>query len=107
MKTYAETENELTFNWNEFLDKKEHTQEEMDNAITLSGRWTTCACGNQCSVIPRSYDGEPKDEILSKLGYEFFTCIESEDFERAKRVLRLIDNRSAYLIHKINSKHEN
>lgn len=101
MKTYSESKGEEPFNWNEFLNKENITEEEWDNAESLADSWVTCACGNQCDVIPRDYFGEPKDWELFKLGNNFAKAIESKNINSAKEILKDIEERSAYLINEI------
>ncbi len=74
MKSFAQSKGKEPFNWIEFLsrgDMEDYTFKELDNAMKLSGDWVTCACGNQCDILPR-VDGVPEDEILRKLGYDFY-----------------------------------
>lgn len=101
MKTYSEREGEEPFNWNEFLNKKNISKEEWDNAESLADSWVTCACGNQCDVIPRDCFGGPKDRELFRLGYNFYKVIGSKDINSAKEILKAIEERSAYLINEI------
>jgi hypothetical protein len=103
LKTYAEVSNEAPFDWNEFLsrDKSQITFDEWRNAAFLSNNWVTCACGNQCSVIPRDFMGTPDDHQLATLGVEFTYAIEAKDKEEAKRILVEIEKRSAFLIEEL------
>ena len=103
--TYTETKNEKPFDWNKFLNKKEITQEEWENASELSSKWVTCACGNQCDLIPRytskhTFDaaGRPIDRVLSELGYEFYELIEMQNIKSSKLILAKIEQRSAYIL---------
>lgn len=110
MKTYAEQQNEKPFDWNAFLNKEDYTREELQEASFLSSQWVTCACGNQCHIIPRDIKGEPEDEILLWAGIEFHDEIENmrsyrdvkHKFyvgkERAKKLLIEIEQRSDVLI---------
>lgn len=63
------------FDWYSFLQKEEYTINELYNAKRLAGDWVTCACGNQCAIIPRSGQGVPEDDELTSLGQEFYNCI--------------------------------
>lgn len=78
--TYAASQRRKPFDWNAFLAPDTvYNPRQLNAACKRSGEWVTCACGVQCSVIPRyvSSDlwghssGEPKDEALSTLGYRF------------------------------------
>ncbi|WP_396190254.1 hypothetical protein [Flavobacterium sp.] len=69
--------------------------------IELSSSWVTCACGNQCSVIPRYKKGEPRDTHLSQQGYNFFLAIQTQDWAWAKACLYLIEVRAIELIKEV------
>ena len=110
MKTFAQTKGQA-FNWNKFLAKRpsNYTQRQRNDAETKAGEWVTCACGNQCSIIPRDdSDGEPQDPVLYKLGMEFSTDVsnandnldvgDSDTYKHARRTLAKIEKRSAFLI---------
>lgn len=100
MKTYAEKKGEKPFNWNEALNKKDIDWEELNDKAQ---DWTTCACGNQCAVLPRGLNGEPEDEILAELGDQqgFAGAIENKNAKLALHYLKLIEIHSAYLINEI------
>lgn len=111
-KTYAETRRQKPFDWNKFLDlRRVHTDEEWGLAKTRAGHWTTCACGNQCSTIPREgptrtangVSGAPKDARLRTLGYHFYEEISGRDVLSAKATLMRIEARAAILIEEINA----
>lgn len=116
MKTYMEEQKGESFDWNKFLKnairrKTRIEQDVLDEVIARSQNWVTCACGNQCSVIPRFKDDDwededsPVDDELRELGVEFFECIEREAWVSAKNVLKEIEARSAFLIHEIANKY--
>ena len=63
--------------------------------------WVTCACGNQCSIIPRDENGGPLDPTLKQLGYEFNHLIKGKAWVEAKKVLERIEIRSAQLLEEI------
>lgn len=100
-KTYAESNGIPAFDWNDALD---HPGEFID--LHLKSRdWVTCACGNQCAIIPRHKEamgfqqrGEPKDDSLSDLGCEFHECVLESDYTKAKMILGQIEAHSAILI---------
>ena len=81
MISQAEKKGKTVFDWNAFFAKTNFTIDEIANASSLAGDWITCACGQQCSVIPRGGpDGsdsssEPMDPELSELGMKFYKSI--------------------------------
>lgn len=102
--TYAQTRHVPLFDWNDFLQRantNQITQKESENAEEEAASWVTCACGNQCAIIPRFSDGEPKDKPLRQLGYQFFYAIEEEKWGAARETLREIEIRAAELIREI------
>lgn len=99
--TYTEEKGKKPFDWNVFLDKEYITDEEWEEASILANNWITCACGNQCVIIKRDFDGAPIDVILEELGVNFATFIEYQDVVGAKMTLNEIENRSAELIKEI------
>lgn len=87
MPTYLETSLEenpdfgrlsLGMTWLEFLTlpKKAYNSELLNKAVNASASWVTCACGNQCDIIPRDDDGSPLDDELYHLGCNFAHLIE-------------------------------
>lgn len=110
--TYAEVSSVPTFDWNLFLARARANQvtwEEHLAATFRAGSWTTCACGNMCSIIPRyekdmrvginwKVPGEPIDERLSTLGMRFYRAIEAGNWSLASITLTNIEVRSAQLI---------
>lgn len=103
MQTYAEMNGENTFNWNEFLNrpKKEIFGYEWDDASSLASSWVTCACGNQCDILPRNREGAPTDGILSHLGIKFMVKIDNRQRKKALEVLQKIEERSTLLIREL------
>jgi len=100
-KTYAESERMPPFDWNEFLNSKRISQSDWQYAKDLAEDWVTCACGNQCEIIPRYDNGEPKDNILYELGIIFSKRIKDKNKSLAKKCLAEIEERSAILIQEI------
>jgi hypothetical protein len=101
MKTYAQTEGQKSFDWNKFLNRENISDSEWFEAAARASSWITCACGNQCSVIPRETNGIPKDKALLALGGGdggFYTAIKNRDIESARHLLHMIELRSAFLI---------
>ncbi|PRP68133.1 hypothetical protein [Nonlabens agnitus] len=108
MISYAESQGEKPFDWYSFLNKENISDQEWQDAIMLSNDWVTCACGNQCNIIPREdeglyyrHNGRPKDNLLSDLGGKFHGLIKRRYATKAIVVLQEIENRSAYLIAQI------
>lgn len=73
--TYAASCHRKPFDWHAFLRRKTYTEASLRAANDRAGEWVTCACGNQCKVIPRLDDGEPIDDVLSDLGMTFYHWI--------------------------------
>lgn len=103
--TYFEEQTGQTFNWLSFLSKEDYTHEEWDNAVGRAGNWVSCACGNQCAIIPRyetgNMQGQPVDITLHDLGMRFFNNIKYKDIDTAKETLIAIEKRSSELIEEI------
>lgn len=100
MKTYSESQNKKPFDWNKVLSA-EPTEEQWEEMRGLAQNWITCACGNQCDIIPRRKNGRPKDIELFWLGLDFLYYISMYDLKSAKQTLSKIEERSAYLINKM------
>lgn len=100
MKIYAEYKKAKKFDWNEWLDNaiSKNLQKAPAFIEKKAKSWTTCACGNQCAVIPRDSDGEPDDERLRRLGMQFWSEIYSGNWKLAKSILQQIEKRSDKLI---------
>lgn len=78
--------------------KEEHIK--YSELCSLAGQWVTCACGNQCSIIPREH-GVPNDHILFDEGINFSSHVDSLNVERAAETLERIEVRSERLIKQI------
>lgn len=114
MKTYSETKNKKPIHWNLILQpnrKRKLTRKQLLIMEKKSAGWITCACGNQCDIIPRSsFGGRPFDEPLYRLGVRFHSLIaemhynfgddEAVEVYRVGAVdtLKKIEKRSALLI---------
>jgi len=85
LQTYAESRGEEPFDWFKELSKPVISDDRWEVLDAMASKWTMCACGNQCSIIPRDEDGEPKDQILHDLGGidGFYGCIIDKDAEGA------------------------
>lgn len=104
LRTFAETHNQA-FDWFKWLQDAlvtTPTEDQWDRALWIAQSWVTCACGNQCAIIPRHGNGMPKDDILRELGSDagFFGAIKKREPDKALQYLRLIEHHSAYLIEK-------
>jgi hypothetical protein len=102
------------FCWFEFLNqpKSDFSKEDLKDAYALSKDWTTCACGQLCSSLPRQENSNaPIDPILTHLGLDFMENINDayeayvdheEGFlsriESAKSVLVKIEERTIALL---------
>lgn len=72
-RTWAEKKGRKPFNWLEALESVTPTQDQTLGILKAkAGDWPTCACGNQCAILERYVDGEPKDPILAQLGIKFY-----------------------------------
>lgn len=100
-KTYAVATGHVPFDWNKALDaaiEKEPVWQESGHLRALAKQWTTCACGNQCAIIPRTRQGMPKDEALARLGTDFWCHVCNCNWKAAKSTLEHIEARAAVVI---------
>ena len=105
MKTYCESKKEKAIDWNSIVEKlinNDFTENELTEWKSLSKDWVTCACGNQCEIIPRGENGHPLDIFLWKYGNDFFYDIHNARYNNAKDLLFHIEQRSSFLINEIN-----
>ncbi len=105
MKTLCQVEEKKSINWNTIIANKlagKRVRFSQDVLNELAGSWVTCACGNQCDVIDRNSWGEPYDDQLRDLGYNFTSNVEDENWKEAKRNLAAIERRSTVLIREYN-----
>lgn len=98
-KTYVESQNQPAFDWNKALANPpdQYTDEHQDLKLQADD-WVTCACGNQCAIIPRYSAGGPRDDTLRHLGLKFSDNIYDADWPAAKQTLSLIESRATLLI---------
>lgn len=89
--------------WNDVLSKPAPPilSPEYDELCNRAKSWVTCACGNQCAVIPRRYQGCPIDDRLSTYGGDFFEYIKERDWVGARMTLELIEARASQLVKEI------
>jgi hypothetical protein len=78
-----------------------------DEMRHLANYWPTCACGNQCAVIPREFNsltgsGAPVDKVLYRLGMTFANQINNHRRADALRTFHRIEVRSLELIREVN-----
>jgi hypothetical protein len=104
VRTYSETRQCESFDWHSVLDYLIGTHDgeavrvaQEYELSSKSANWITCACGNQCAVIPRHGDGTPVDETLLALGLDFTEAVQSYNYKTAQRILGIIERRSAEL----------
>jgi hypothetical protein len=117
-KSYAETKRLTPVDWHTFLKLPlgKVTPSLMSKMVRKSEAWVSCACGNQCAIIPRRNNGRPLDEELAQFGGYFFSNIvtpqeaHQEDNVKAYNVrrknarttLRQVEQISKRLIKEIN-----
>jgi len=99
MKTYSQTQNKRPFNWIKALSNP-LSEKQWKNLEEKASSWVTCACGNQCAIIPRN-NGEPLDKQLSRLGFSFYLSIAQKERKEAIYILEQIEKRSGILIKEI------
>jgi hypothetical protein len=105
MVSYTETRNQEPFDWNTYLDNySQHTEAEQDAAAELAADWVTCACGTQCSLLPRAENGAPDDNLLRSNGRRFYEAFRDGDLDLARVMLASIERRSTELLKKLKSR---
>ena len=105
-KTFAETQGEAPFDWWRALNNPPALDSEEHMKLSdLAASWVTCACGNQCAIIPRAEDETtgrrrhaPLDPLLNTWGGDFLGAVSATDWGKAREILRAIESRSAILI---------
>lgn len=77
-RSFAESQGKTPLNWYKFLLKGPFSAVSLKEADKLADSWITCACGNQCEIIPRmdSILYMPEDKLLANLGIVFSRNIE-------------------------------
>lgn len=110
---YSVTQGKPYFDWHAFLarDPRTISSTEIFYAIDLAWKWPTCACGNQCSSIPRQpldtpmEGGAPVDDDLLDLGTQFPRQLTSDiygkSFEGSRNIMAKIEQRSAEILHEM------
>ena len=111
MKTYSELKDVAPIDWNKQLDimisgEGDNYQGMAEQLTDRAGSWVTCACGNQCDIIPRRPDGQPFDELLASMGDTFYLFVKGEKWQDAKDLLFQIEERSELLIRRLEANSE-
>jgi len=84
-------------NWHKRIDAAEKRGRFTEDDKHRADNWVTCACGEQDKRIPR-FMGEPTDEGLQHLGYQFSGAIGATDFGKARTTLARIERRAAKVL---------
>lgn len=102
-KSFAAKCDRIPFDWNDFLATDNITDKQWDNAAPIAANWVTCACGNQCYIIPRDPNkgNAPLDKFLKYCGTRFYHSIKAKNNDHALKFLKLIEQRSLFLIKEI------
>lgn len=91
----------------EYRDRTAEEKKKLNYLARQASDWVTCACGNQCEIIPRDNrrfglssnpNAAPKDNVLADLGVKFYSDVSLENVNAAEETLQKIEERSAYLI---------
>jgi len=98
LPTFTEVKGGESFDWNAFLTAPTRTAADWRKASRLAENWVTCACGNQCSALPRRATNEPEDYKLKHYGTEFTDAILAREVEVARFYLDAIETRSSELL---------
>lgn len=61
--------------WHKVIQMPDMDINEARYYADQASNWVTCACGTQCSIIPRKEDGQPLDEKLRVQGSSFYHAI--------------------------------
>jgi hypothetical protein len=95
--------NPKKWDWYAFLSSSEGVKYRFrEEADELAGCWTTCACGQLCTVLPRSENNVPLDREANILGNDFYDAIEHKEWSEAKKVLDKIEERTIFLLQQPN-----
>lgn len=109
-KTYCETMGEKPFDWRQWLltaQQGKTDAKDQSEKSEMAKHWVTCACGNQCAIIPRvEFEGQigqinpgmPHDAELARLGISFYESVSQREWWAATACLDAIEERSAVLI---------
>lgn len=72
---YTKHPTDPTFDWFDYFRAPNFDPDYLKALTTRAGHWTTCACGQLCSSLPRDHKNRPEDEILHHNGLLFYTQI--------------------------------
>lgn len=76
LQPFSVTEKEPFYDWNKALSYQRVLPAAiLKEMADLASSWVTCACGNQCAIIPRHGDC-PDDTGLARLGGKFSEYID-------------------------------
>lgn len=102
LTSYAESKGKAKFDWRKWLKRKNHKDGAWKWASKRAAAWVTCACGNQCAIIPRGITGVPLDNELAMMGgiTGFYGAVAAKNASYALKWLEQIEKRSAYLINR-------
>lgn len=92
------------FDWFKFLAQTKISDDEWDDADGLASKWPTCACGNLCKMIPRTWLGCPIDDQLEDLGNYFANAVGDRDKKAALIIMKDIEKRADQVIKEITKK---
>jgi hypothetical protein len=98
METYTQNKQATVIDWRAALTNEPINWDTLGSASSM---WVTCACGNQCVIIPRDESGRPLDTDLVYLGNAFHEFITNQNAEMALLTLTDIEERSEWLIQQI------
>jgi hypothetical protein len=106
--TYTASKGKKPINWFKTLNSLIHDDSNLTDKqflafVNLSKSWVTCACGTQCSILPRYRDGTPCDLLLNELGLKFYADITNRAWTRALKTLSKIEKRSCFLLKQMKS----
>lgn len=90
------------FNWlttlEELVNGREASDAEYLALREKACHWTTCACGDLCSVLPRHFSGQPMDHLLTIYGLSFYDAVLGRDWRSALAILHRIERRTCKLL---------
>lgn len=96
---YTVNSGKPVFDWRKALKKAISRKQKRSPSLTAKSKsWVTCACGNQCAVIPRDSAGGPRDNRLNRLGVVFYEHVSEGRFENGLKTLEEIEKRSSELL---------